>query len=260
MKKIFCILSSALLLLSLVACSNEADSSHSNIENPTTAATENLDISAATTPSTEPPASTTVSDPTSGTVLNVDLTVRGEIKEDAPNIHANQLILEGNSVEMPIPISALNDMGWTLPEAKYNVLKDRLLKPQRTTTFVSADLKDEDGNSITLQRVYNSFSEEKHFGDCALSEFLLWDHNINDTFDGIILPGGICMNSTAADVIAVFGKPENNPYFARVSVSESGISYYDHIDTNVSYVFSFHDADAGQRNGQIYCLHIIWDN
>ena len=257
MRKILCILLSTLFLLSLAACGSKANSAPDGNTNPPTEATENTDIPETTTPPTEVPATKTISDPENGTVLNVDLTVRGEIKANAPDIHSNQFILEEYSVEMPIPIATLKELGWAFPEAKYNALKDQLLKPERTTTFVSADLKDEDGNIIVLQRVYNSSPEEKPFDDCALSEFLLYDYNFNDTFGGITLPGGICMNSTAADVIAVFGEPENNPYFARVSVSESNISYYDHCDTDISYSFSFHNTD--QKNGQIYCVHITWD-
>lgn len=265
MKKMFSFLMCLALVTSLAACGeNEQPDSDKNSSVQTTGQKkiEEATNTANETEETEPTEEKIISDPATGTVLKVDLSVKGEIKENAPDMHANQFLLNGVTVEMPIAMSSFYDLGWSIPESHYVQIKDELLEPERTTALISYFLTDPEGNKIDLIRVVNEADTEATIDACAVSEFqMTTSYYQEEWFDDLILPGGICLRSTAADIIAVFGEPENNPYFNKVSVSEAGISYKDHKDNGLSYYFSFYDNEDwnGELEGKIYALRIEKD-
>lgn len=269
MKKIISVLLCLILVMSFVGCGENAeqnvdDSDKAQSSQPTEdseSSTETNQTDDEVIPETEP-VPLVISDPNNGTILEIDLSIRGEIRTDAPDIHTNQMILNGVTVEMPIQMSAMYASGWYMPESYYEQIKDSLLKPNKTTSLISYFLKNEEDQRINLLRVFNEANTEATIDSCAISEFSIGtNYFYNDRMIAdLILPGGICMKSTAADVIAVFGMPENNPYFNQVAVSESGISYYDHKDTGVSYHFSFYSKDrSSEWEGYISTLRIVKD-
>ncbi len=262
MKKLLSFFMCLALVTSLVSCGKN-EQAHLSEDNSvlTTVQKEETSDTATETKETEA-VEKSIFDPENGAVLKINLSVKGEIKENAPDMHANQFLLNGVAVEMPIAISSFYDLGWSIPESHYVQIKDELLEPERTTSLISYYLTDTVGNKIELIRVVNEADTEATIDACAVSEFIMHtSYYQEEWFDGLILPGGISLKSTAADIIAVFGEPENNPYFNKVSVSESGISYKDHKDNGLSYHFSFYDSEdgSGELDGKIYALRIEKD-
>lgn len=198
-------------------------------------------------------------DPEDGTILDVDLNVRGEIKSNAPAMNSGEFILEGTAMQIPFAGSVLSDKGWHFSEN--NSAKDTVIDPNSTTNLVSFYVYDADGNEILLYQAINDSDAVKPVLECQISSFAVDTFSLNETFGDLILPGGICLYSKAADVIEVFGAPENNSNFERVEVFEHGIKYVENKESGLCYYFSFYSSEDynGEANGYIRSIRISTD-
>ena len=198
-------------------------------------------------------------DPRDGTVLDVDLNVRGEIKSNAPALNAGELILEGTTMQFPFAGSALTDKGWHFSEN--STAKDAVLDPNSTTNLVSFYIYDSDGNSLLLRQAINVSDSAKPVLECQISSFRADTFFLYENFGDLVLPGGICLFSKAADVIEVFGTPENNRNFERVEVFEHSIRYVENKESGLCYDFGFYSSEDydGRLNGQIRSISIYTD-
>ena len=197
-----------------------------------------------------------IADPEDGTILDVDLTVRGEIKNNAPVMNSEEFILEGTTMQMPFSGSVLSDNGWHFSEN--NTAKDSVVAPNSTTNLVSFYIYDTDGNEMILRQAINDSDSEKPVLECQISSFKVDTFSLNESFGDLILPGGICLFSKAADVIKVFGSPKNNGNFERVEVLEHGIRYVENKKSGLCYYFGFYSSEDynGELNGSIRSIQI----
>lgn len=198
-------------------------------------------------------------DPEDGTILDVDLTVRGEIKSKAPSMTTGEFILEGTTMQLPFDGVALSDKGWHFSEN--SSAKDTVIDPNSTTNLVSFYIYDTDGNEMLLYQAINDSDSAKPVLECQISSFRADTLSLDETFGDLVLPGGICLYSTAADVIEIFGTPEKNSHFESVYVYESGIYYVDNKDSGLCYDFRFYDSEDynGELNGYIRSIRISTD-
>ena len=197
-----------------------------------------------------------ISDPEDGTVLEIDLSKKGDIKDDAPDINSNKIIFENKDIELPFSASVLFDNGWHF--SSNTDAAEKLMKPNSTTDLISFYLYNENGDEIMLRQAINNSDSEKRVQECDISAFYVDTTQITESFGDVILPGGICLTSTAADVISVFGKPENNKYFENVYVYDDGITYENHKESGYTYSFHFYNEEDydGELNGYIHKLTI----
>lgn len=262
MKRILMPVLCFVLVLSMVACggANQPAEEQGNVQAPVQELVEEdqQEEQSAEEPKKEeqPAVEGKVVDPEDGTELTVDLTKRGKIENSAPAMNSGEFILEGVTLSLPFAASKLMDNGWHFSEN--STAGEELMDAQATTNLVSFYLYDDDGNEILPMQVINNADTAKTFAECEVTELKVHASEVGESFGGLILPGGICMNSTAADIIEVFGMPENNPYFDTVFVSDDGIQYIDHKETGFSYIFSFYTAEdsEGELNGNIYSVMI----
>lgn len=269
MKKLISILLCLILILSLTACGDtDANTANTNSaetetqEIPTTTATNGTTAATNGSTTTTAPNNATidkVADPEDGTILNTDITVRGEIKTNAPAINSGEFILEGTTMQFPFEGSALVNAGWKFSEN--TTAKDELLNPNSTTSLISFHLYDTDGNQVLLYEAVNNSDSEKPVLECQISSLGINTYSLNETFGDLIFPGGICLRSTAADVLAVYGTPENNSNFERVEVSEHSIRYVENKASGLCYYFNFYGSEDanGELNGYIESIRISTD-
>lgn len=266
MKRLITTLLCVALVVSLAGCVKvELTGMNTGTEAPqaqdtSSAATSNEEPQEGTTNPSKPEVSVDekIEDPDDGTVLDVDLTKRGQIKS-GPDMSANEFVLDGITLELPFAASKLFDKGWHFSEN--STAAEELLDPNTTTNLVSFYLYNSDGSSIMLEQAVNDSDTAKPVGECDISAIGIHTYELTEAFGDLILPGGICLYSTAADVVSVYGTPENNEYFESVTVSEHGIGYIDHKDTGLSYSFHFYDSEDydGQLEGQIASVSITTD-
>ncbi len=200
-----------------------------------------------------------IKDPKDGTILDIDLAVRGEIKSNAPAMNSGEFILEGVTMQLPFAGSALSDKGWQFSEN--STAKDAVIDPKSTTNLISFYIYDTDGNEMMLYQAINESDSAKPVLECQISSFEVDTFSLNQAFGDLILPGGICLYSTAADVIEIFGTPENNSNFENVYVYEHGIYYVENKESGLCYYFSFYSSEDynGEANGYIRSIRISTD-
>ncbi len=170
--------------------------------------------------------------------FTVDLTARGEVAEDAAEITEKTVIINGHSYTLPVHYSDLIDNGWNLPEGYTFVNR---YQPNTTTQLVGFFLEDGNGGKLLIGQAKNPTDEEVGLENCLIGS--LSCNNVN-TVD-FVLPGGITANSTAADVIEIFGNPEDSEHFAWVSFDEDTLIYHENVASGVSFYFNF------ESNGRI---------
>ena len=261
MKKVIALLLAVCMLAVTLAGCGAKDSTAGN-EIPTqTDKTQDKTDTTISEPSISPTevAIDKIVDPEDGTTLDVDLTVRGEIKSNAPAMNSDEFILEGTTMQLPFAGSVLTNQGWHFPE--YTSAIDTVIDPNSTTNLISFSVYDTDGNEMLLYQAVNDSDSAKPVLECQISSFAADTLSLNETFGDLILPGGICIYSTAADVIEIFGTPENNSDFESVYVYESGIYYVENKVSGLCYYFSFYDSEDynGEANGYIRKIRISTD-
>lgn len=261
MKKVVVLfLTACMLVATLAGCGAKDSTAGNDIPAQTDKAQDETDTNMPepSTPSTEVIIDK-IADPEDGTILDVDLTARGEIKSNAPAMNSGEFILEGATMQLPFAGSALTDKGWHFSEN--SSAKDELLDPESVTNLVSFYIYDANGNEMLLYQAINNSDSAKPVLECQISSFAADTFSLNETFGDLILPGGICLYSTAADVIEIFGTPENNSNFENVYVYEHGIYYVENKGSGLCYYFSFYSSEDynGELNGHIRSVRISTD-
>ena len=172
----------------------------------------------------------------------IDTTKKGEIKKDAESLNSDVVVLLGKEYTFPIKMSELFDNGWRLNNGyEYQTEFDA----NTTTDLLSYYLvDDESGKEITLGKITNNSSEKKDIKDCWLTDFEVDQNSIDVAEDDFIIPGGITFKSLAADVLSVYGNPNNTDEFTGYSYSQSkSLIYSKQKSSGISYTFSFYDDD-----------------
>lgn len=166
----------------------------------------------------------------------VDTTVKGTIKEGASSIDNSNVVLCGKEYNFPIKISELIADGWYFPE---NQVIENDVDPESYARTNGIYLFDGNGSEITIGEVYNELTEAAAIEECYISDLSLniaWE-DITD----FVLPGGIVAGSTAADVLSVFGNPNNADGFEWGYNLDDQLSYENNKTSGLTFHFTFND-------------------
>lgn len=173
-----------------------------------------------------------------GEEFTVDTTATGEIKNDAEPISSNKISLGDKTYAFPMKMSELMADGWSLSEG-YEYENE--FEPNTTTNLISYNLKSSDGTEIMLDQVRNDSTTVKGIEDCVLTGFHIDEYYFSENFD-FVLPGGITKDSTAADVLSVFGDPNKTSDFKGYSYNlDDQLTYDQHSVSNICYSFTFYE-------------------
>lgn len=165
----------------------------------------------------------------------VDLSNVGKIKENAESISSTKIELAGKAYSFPIKMSELLDNGWNLSDAQTEI------EANSEINLVSFYLTHESGMKIVLVEMVNDSAAKKNIKECTLTHFWI-DPSYLESENDFVLPGGIVLMSTAANVLDVFGDPNTSTVFTDYSYSgDDYLSYNNHSDSNICYGFSFNE-------------------
>ena len=177
-----------------------------------------------------------------GVLCDIDIFTGGEIAENAVPVSGKTIVLAGQSYEFPIKVSDLTSNGWKLENPLGYIGNSftgyvylGLMSWNGANTLVH-----ESGAKIHLHTVY---SETTVFNltECTISRFqICTDSGTRKLEADFVLPGGITQNSTAADVIQVYGNPNSSKKFMLSKSSEDSFNYSRQEDSQFSYIIQFH--------------------
>ncbi len=170
---------------------------------------------------------------------------KGTIKEGV-SINSNEVTISGKTYAFPVKISDLLSDGWYLSD---NLEFDNEFGAKGTTSLIGFSLYHEDGSEISLSSLYNDSDEVKKFEECILTGIEIY---IYDNVD-FVFPGGITNKSTAADVLAVYGDPNETTDFDSGYNLNKQLTYVGNKETGfrISYVFNEVDGTLYAANIEI---------
>lgn len=233
----------ALLAVSFTACGKNDEASNSDANKTTNNSSS----------SNETNDNTTIDKIVSedGDEFVVDMTTKGEVDTNAEGINSNKFTVVGTSFTLPCNTADLFNSGWHLSS---NMTFDNNFEPETQTSLVSFYLypPEEIGYSIDLRSIYNENSENRPIEECELTGIYLNGYSSSDDAD-FVLPGGITEKSTAADVLSVFGNPNDNSNFEYGYNLDDQLTYENHNNTGLTYSFTFND------DGTLYSVRIEYE-
>lgn len=185
-----------------------------------------------------------------GEVFTADLTTKGEIIENAEPISSNNIIIQGVTYTFPIEMSKLINNGWRLRDGfEY----DNEFEPNSETNTISYYMVHDSGAEISIDRVKNESDEVKGLEDCKVTRLGIYSYDVVDT-KFLVVPGGICIGSKAADVVSVFGDPNKTTDFVGYSYSlDDQLTYVEHKTSKMVYIFTFNE------DGSMYSMDVAYE-
>lgn len=166
--------------------------------------------------------------------LSVDVESTGVVSETP--MDQKKIIIAGKEYDFPFLASDLIDDGWYFDE----YVRENLAPVEADTIKNLSDINlyhDEYGFRIMLLLADNSGGEEKEIRDCLIAKIGI-NSSMSDNPENIdiVLPGGITWQSTAADVVSVYGAAENNPNFLQVKFDGCSADYFGEL-FSVNFTF-----------------------
>lgn len=238
----FCL--SLLVLLTLVACGEPTPQ-----DDPTEGTTTTTTTATTTTTNEDATTSTDEGD-TIPTGLTVNTQATGAVKPDAATVGAKTITVGGKTYDFPCRVGDLMADGWYLSD---KVTTDNFLA-KTSTTLMGYFLYHNEASGVVSEFqmgvVYNDASTNQDLRECWLTCAAFFVNTGDQGTEDFLLPGGINKSSTAADVLAVFGEPDNNPQFEIAFAMEDQLSYHNHKDNGLTYYFAFNE------DGTIYTITI----
>ena len=180
-----------------------------------------------------------------GDVFIVDVSAKGEIKAGAESVGSRKVVICDVTYEMPVRVSELMANGWEISGGEFEDQFD----PEQETNLVSFYMNDGNGNEIMLGSVYNDKSSSATLSECLLYGFTIdTDPGFEDS--SVVFPGGITGNSTAADVLEVFGDPNDARDFDWGYNLDDQLSYVNDDKSEMTYHFTFNE------DGSLYQISV----
>ena len=180
----------------------------------------------------------------SGKTFSCDLTAHGTVAADPAPVDSNSFTLCGKTYTMPIPVSQLIADGW-----KQGSGGSMTFTPGQKMTMIGYYLTAPDGSKIDLLAVYNDTDQTQTLEGTVIVSLRLHDNNVKSPTQ-LTIPGGICLASTAADVLEAFGRPDSTSLFKEYNNGEDVLFYGWPGDLPLEYQFNF------TENGQLYNIDV----
>ncbi|MBR5498395.1 MAG: hypothetical protein IKV76_10495 [Clostridia bacterium] len=182
-----------------------------------------------------------------GETFNVDTNTKGTINTDAEGIDSNKFILNDVTYELPFASAELFNNGYYISE---NLSFEDEFDANAATNLISFNLSHNNKTSyITLTQVYNDSDSFKTLKECTVSAFDIDFYYVHED-DNFVIPGGITKESTAANILEIFGDPNTTTEFENGYNLDDQLTYNNHKTSNISYSFTFNE------NGTLYSIHI----
>ncbi len=203
-----------------------------------------------TQPSTEPTEATEPTEETGGIVgengtrLRVDYETPGTINPEAVPLDSTTIAISAMLYEMPITMSSLVNNGWVLYD---EAMGQQTVAGKTEANVLGFNLYQENVAYLDITSVKNDADGTKPILDCKITRLVF---NISGEHAGkldFVLPGGITGQSTAADVLAVYGDVLENDHFDHVQVGKTMLYYAENVQTGLSFYFGFNED--GTLNG-----------
>ena len=168
--------------------------------------------------------------------LSVDTEATGVVQESA-TAEKKAVTIGEKEYEFPVLVSDLIDDGWYFDDS----VQTRLDTVEANTIAALPDISlyhNEYQFRIVLIEVNNDSDAEKPVRDCKLIKVgVNGSAAVDASKIKFVLPGGITWQSTAADVVSVYGTAENHPeYFSKVKHMGSTADYTGDL-FSVSFTF-----------------------
>ena len=172
--------------------------------------------------------------------LTVDIETTGVTVKDVP-MDTKKITIGEKEYECPALISDFIDDSWYFDEnaiEKMNLEYNGEIEANTTTELLDMNLyHDEYGFRMMMLEAKNDSEEVQLLRDCYLTKIGINRSMMEDPEKvNIILPGGITWQSTAADVLSVYGTEEEHPNFRQVDLNGSTADY---IGETFSVSFTF---------------------
>lgn len=167
----------------------------------------------------------------------VDTTTTGEIKENYDPVSSTKITIDNVEYSLPFKSSELLNNGWILAGEF-----DEDFSPNTSTTLLSCYLVNDNNERILIDCIFNNNDTAKPFEECLVLDFEVYEEAYN-----YILPGGITNNSTAGDVLSVYENPYTTSYFEDGYNFDDNLYYYEQIDSQIDYQFTFNEDGTINR-------------
>ncbi len=238
MKKLLALFAALALVLTLFAACGKKENNDANAEqnatNVSTEETETKENADKNDSDNNVSAQKIVND--DGEEFIVDTSVKGTIKEGAASIHDSKVVLNGKEYNFPIKISDLIADGWHFSE---NQVAEDDVAPETLALTNGVYLFSANGDEITIRSVYNELSEAAPIEDCLAAGIKI-DAESEDDID-FVYPGGITKDSSAADVLSIFGDPNKTNDFDYGYNLDEQLSYENNNNSGITYHFTFNE-------------------
>ena len=199
MKKYIISIVMILSLLFVTACNNEKKDTEGATE-PTT-----IEIT------TEQADKDQIRDKKTGVVFGVDKDTKGIQSSSLTDHDSGKIMLDQSTYYFPLVFSQFTGDGWTYFDNQDKQIDDVY---DATSGKGSVDIVfRNNGISFIVKHIGFVADPGGFAGESIITDIILQGSGNNETFSWV-LPGGITEKSTAADILSVFGDPNNTEYFS----------------------------------------------
>ncbi len=179
-----------------------------------------------------------------GKRLKVDYETTGSVAPEAASINSATLVINGQTLQMPFTVSALTENGWHFYSEDSG---QQLISANTQASVMGFTLYWNDTPYLDLSGVRNDSAAQKPLLECTVDTLIMDLNQENMAELEFVLPGGITKDSTAADVLAVYGDVMQNEAFDHVQVGNTMLYYVDNEQTGLSFYFGFRDDGTLKR-------------
>lgn len=172
-----------------------------------------------------------------GVTFDVDLIRKGKLAENAESIDSDYIVINNKKYRFPIPVSDMISDNWWIA-GKYS--SEKIEANSLTSLLGDFKLYSLEGVYISMHKLCNETDEDKSMEDTILTEFSISrDEETGEFSADFILPGGIIPESTAADVVSVYGDPNDPLEFDFGKSDSDSLKYIYNYSSKNNYHFAF---------------------
>ena len=171
-----------------------------------------------------------------GKKFTADLTTEGVTAK--MDLGSKSVKLCGKTYTMPLKLKDLTADGWELTSINFK----NEFKPQVVTNLASFSMKNADGVFLELNEAYNDTKTTQKLEDCLITSISFSNLSNDSSKSSFIFPGGITEDSTAGDIVKVYGNPNDSKIFEGYSYNlETQLTYTKHKDSGLTLTYTFDD-------------------
>ena len=175
-------------------------------------------------------------DPESGRTFAVDLTNVGTLRTDAPALGSFAFMLNGKTYTLPVTGRYFMNEGFSHDlSAKDNSFQAGKVTSIIGNVYMKTVIDGKEETCFAVRFLKNTAGTDQGLENCLIVGIELRASSAADW----VLPGGVCRDSTAANVLQLHGMPDSPaaPFTAEASFNEFGLTYQTPESLRVQYYF-----------------------